>query len=252
LKSNILSPFSLGPASIFTSLLGSKSATPTIEECKVRLARIGSEIQKAEIMYDSTTNGEVRLACRQRMLKLTDERRFYQIVQERHKIRTMLETTMVDSVRMACEERLQQLISELESLRASERDDGGARDASGGVSDYEDDGKEDGEWYDRVLKYVGGADEMQDRRSHGIPDGWAPHPIKGSWACQPLPPQGRHSHSNEESYPGSYHVWRGPGHEDDLGILSPRSDATRTGYRERGRVNGRPVAYAVKSRTSHF
>ena len=131
-------------------------------------------------------------------------------------------------------------------------DDGGARGASGGVvPDREDDGEEDGEWYDRVLKYVGGAEATQGRRSRGTPDGWAPRQIEGPWACQPLPPWGRHSHNNEE-----YQVWRGPGHEDDLGVLSPRSDATCTGYaspgREKRRVNGRPVAYAVTSRKSIF
>ncbi|KAL3827476.1 hypothetical protein ACHAXA_003745 [Cyclostephanos tholiformis] len=116
-KSNITSPFSLGSASIFASLLGPKSATPTVEECK---------------------------------------------------------TTMVDSVRVACEERLRQLISELNSLRASGEDDAWARDATGGVSDREEKGEEDGEWYDRVLMYVGGA-EMTKDRLRGNPDGRAPH-----------------------------------------------------------------------------
>ena len=47
LKSNIPSPFSFDPASILAFLLGgSKSSTPTIEECKVRLARIGSESKR--------------------------------------------------------------------------------------------------------------------------------------------------------------------------------------------------------------
>ena len=45
---------------VLASLLGPKFATPTIKEYEVRLAQIGSEIQKAQIMFDNTTNREVQ------------------------------------------------------------------------------------------------------------------------------------------------------------------------------------------------
>ncbi len=67
-----LSPlFALVP--ILASLRSPKSTTPTIKECKLCMAQIVSKIQKAQIMFDNTTNCEVRLACRQRTFKLTDK-----------------------------------------------------------------------------------------------------------------------------------------------------------------------------------
>ena len=49
------SPPSSGPRS---------ATTPTIEECQIRLGQIGSEIRNSQIMFDGTTNGEVRSARR--------------------------------------------------------------------------------------------------------------------------------------------------------------------------------------------
>jgi hypothetical protein len=161
--------FAPGPTS---TPLGPKSALPTIEESMVRLGQISSEIQKAQIMFDSTTNGEVRSACRRRISKLANERRIHQIVHERHRILTMSRTTTVISVRVACEERLRQLMSELESLEASggvsagTRDESGGRskrrDSPGGAANDEDAGDDDGGWYGRLLDYVGGAEVTHD------------------------------------------------------------------------------------------
>jgi hypothetical protein len=261
-KSTTLSPlFALGP--VLASLLGPKSATPTIEECEVRLAQIGSEIRNAQIMFDDTTNGEVRWACRQRISKLADERRFHQIVHERHRIQTMWETTMVESVRVACQERLRQLISELESLRASGGEDAGARDASGNgpVRDLTDVGDMDGEWYDRVLEYVGGAEATQDKmprmssegRANCHLDGGRRHERSTRQDFLSTPQQrGQHGHRGEGSYRESDYV--SVSHEH----LSPQSDAAcvrnippvSPPRRGGGRVIRHPVAYAVKSRTS--
>ena len=269
-KSTASSPlFALGP--VLASLLGPKSATPTIEECEVRLAQIGSEIRNAQIMFDDTTNGEVRSACRQRISKLADERRFHQIVHERHRIQAMWETTMVESVRVACQERLRQLISELESLRAlGGEEDAGARDASdnGPVRDLTDVGDEDGEWYDRVLEYVGGAEATQDKMQRMSSEGGANCHLDGGRRHErstrqdflPTPQQqGQHGHRGEGSYRESDYVQRGMG---DEGVshdhLSPQSDAAcvrnvppfSPPRRGGGRVIRHPVAYAVKSRTS--
>jgi len=167
-KSTTSSPsFALGP--VLASPPGPKSATPTIEECQIRLAQIGSEIQKAQMMFDDTTNGEVRSACRRRISKLASERRFHQIVQERYKIRTMSKTTRVRGVRMACEERLRQLMSELKSLEVvSGGEDAGARDATGGRSGCEDGGR-----HGRVPGYPGGAEGTHDGTPSESPDGSA-------------------------------------------------------------------------------
>ena len=265
-KSTTSSPlFGLGP--VLASLLGPKSATPTVEECEVRLAQIGSEIRKARIMFDDTTNGEVRLACRRRISKLAEERRFHQIVHERHRIQIMSEMTMVESVRVACQERLRQLISEVESLRASGGEDAGAGDASDGgpVRDLTGDAcDENGEWYDRVLEYVGGTEATHDKMPRGSSDRGRHHERPPRQDFLPLPQQqGRHGHHGEGSYPASDRVRRGLGdkglsHEHDLGALSPQSDAACLGNvppfspprRGGSRVIRHPVAYAVKSRTS--
>jgi hypothetical protein len=259
-KSSTLSPlFALG-GPVLASLLGPKSATPTIEECEVRLAQIGSEIRNAQIMFDDTTNGEVRSACRQRISRLADERRFHQIVHERHRIQTMWETTMVESVRVACQERLRQLISELESLRAMGGGDAGARDASdnGPDRDLTDVGDMDGEWYDRVLEYVGGAEATQDKmprmssegRANCHLDGGRRHERSTRQDFLSTPQQqGQHGHRGEVSYRESDYVQRGMGDEgvSHEHLSPPPFSPPRRGG---GRVIRHPVAYAVKSRTS--
>ena len=137
------------------------------------------------MMFEDTTNGEVRSACLRRISKLASERRMHQIVQERYKIRTMSKTTRVRSVRMACEERLRQLMSELKSLEVvSGGEDAGARDATGGRSDHrdstggaanddEDAGCEDGGRPGRVPGYPGGAEGTHDGTPSESPDGSA-------------------------------------------------------------------------------
>jgi hypothetical protein len=261
--------FALGP--VLASLLSPKPATPTIEECEVRMEQIGSEIRKAQIMFDKTTNREVRSACRQQILKLAHERRFHQIVHERHRIQTMLQTTRVQSVRVACEERLRKLISELESLEASGEKDPGTGDASdnGPVGDSTGDAcDEDAEWYDRVLEYVGGAEATHDKMLHTSSEETAHHhngraPQEDSRSFQPPQRLGRHGHNGEGWYPARDNIRRGRGdedvsHEHDPESLSPRSDAACVGSvppsspprQGGGRIIRHPVAYAVKSRTS--
>ncbi|KAL3786772.1 hypothetical protein ACHAW5_002973 [Stephanodiscus triporus] len=272
-KSTMSSPFAFGPTSVFASFLGKKAAIPTAEECHTRLVQIESEIQKAQIMFDDTTNGTVRTACRRRISKLTEERRFHQIVQERHKIQTMLEATRVESVRVACKERLRQLMSELESLRALGEEDAGTRDAldEGPIRETtEIVGEEDGKWYGRLLEYVGGVTQNEtsfEPPYRRLPEGRAYHhdggrrheqaPLRDFRAFPPPSQQGRYDRHGEGSYPAIDHVWRGPGndcmsHEHDLGVLSPGSDMPWMGEdSRRPSPSGRrhPVAHAVKPMT---
>jgi hypothetical protein len=87
-------------------LLSPKSAIPTIEECKMLMAQIGSKIQKAKIMFDNTTHCELQPACQQWISNLVDKQWFHQIVHKRHRVQTILQTTRVVSVRVACKEQL--------------------------------------------------------------------------------------------------------------------------------------------------
>jgi len=276
-RSTMMSPlFALGP--VLASLLGPKSATPTIEECQIRLAQIGSEIQKAQIMFEDTTNGEVRSACRRRMSKLASERRIHQIVQEGYKIQTMSKTTRVRSVRMACEERLRQLMSELKSLEVvSGGEDAGARDATGGRSDHrdspggavndeEDAVYEDGGCHGRVLEYLGGAEATHDETPSKSPDGSAHCHLDGGRRFERPP------HDDDRGRASS----RRRGRADTVITMRDRNEApgmsgtgtirgsfsaeerceafakvfARSSTGTTTSCNRHPVAYAVKSSTS--
>ena len=124
-------------------------------------------------MTNATQNKAVQNACLRRVTKLENERRFYQIIQERHRIQSMMFATRVESVRGACNERLKQLVLELEYLRmedddASEDYDEPVFTASACATDDDRDAsQEDGRWYDRVLTYVNNGAEkvMHDEMS---------------------------------------------------------------------------------------
>ena len=274
-KSTILSPFALG---LTSTPLGPKSATFIIEECQIRLAQIGSEIQKAQIMFDNTTNWEVGSACRRRISKLAEERRIHQIVQERYKIQIMLTTTRVESVRVACEERLLQLMSELKSLEVSGENGAGRRDASGGRSNRdspggaandEDAGDEDGGCYDRVLEYLGGAEVTHDETLIKSPNGRVHCHLDRGRRPERAPRDDDRGRASRRRGRADTAITARDGTRREItsvsrecqararsAVLSPRSDVTRLGKSSRGpqpgrppRDNRHPVAYAVKSRT---
>ncbi|KAL7547243.1 hypothetical protein ACHAWF_010558 [Thalassiosira exigua] len=177
------------PSSFLSSLLSLEEPPPSIpgeEDCRRRLAQIRYEIEKSERMIDDTCNEAVRSACRERAAKLRNERRFYQIVQERHRVRAMMEATRVEAVRAACRDRLHRLVAELEALQLEgegndkeEEDDAplaevgemecepmssmvGALSDSAPGAEAASTGDGDGEWYDRVLRYLNGRAPLTD------------------------------------------------------------------------------------------
>lgn len=163
------------PPSCSSMLKSNESSyTPSEGECAARLVQIRREIRKARRMMGSTRNASVRAACGRRASRLATERRFHQIAMERHKLRSMMEASSVPFVRRACGERSGALLREMRALRLADVDDedtdgegvdarnapegapacdaASCADARAGGSDDRD---EDGQWYDRILRYLG-------------------------------------------------------------------------------------------------
>ena len=126
-----------------SSLFKTKS-TPTEEECRKNLQRIGLEISKIQQMIETTQNSAVQSACTHRMAKLNYEKRFYQIIKEQYKIRQMEKETKTGSVKFACQERLKQLIHELESLNLKKEELDLKTSQNGSNSN----------WYEKATQYV--------------------------------------------------------------------------------------------------
>ena len=110
-------------------------------------------------MIKNTQNEAVQVACQRRISRLKDERRYHQIVLERHKIQAVMETSELDIVKQACRERFNQLILELETLQLEDDDIDGDSDDNTTAA------KEDSQWYERVLQYLDGVGEIKEERS---------------------------------------------------------------------------------------
>ena len=231
-----------------TSLLGwtKKSVIPFVHSptSQTRLEQIKSEIQKAQVMFVETLNKKVQLACRQRMIMLTNEERLLQIVQERHKIQTMADTTHDESVKVACRERLTRLMIELQSLQVTAR-------AVKVESKKNTQCENPTDWYDQVLNYVGAMDVMTQQ------DETIAYHHDGEW---------RRSEENQYSLPTDQCQYDMRSHEcanvnsdhDNQWVHSLRNKISRDHLREDGRKWTQPriavpvVAHAVQSRTPPF
>ncbi len=164
---------------VFSSLFKPKSSrnTPPSENaCRKRLAQISHELRKASSMMHHTQNKSVQHACTQRIVDLQNERRLYQIIQERIKIQSMMMSTNVESVRAACSERLKQLVLEFDHLQHAEGGEDSAEhnfeervpsSPSSCTYNYDARGEEERDnssrWYDRVLRYVHGPTDDDER-----------------------------------------------------------------------------------------
>lgn len=139
--------------SFFSSFFKAKS-TPSEEQCRQHLNRIGLEIKKVQQMSDTTQNAAVQADCARRIAKLNDEKRFYQIIKEQYKIRHMFKTTKTEGVKSACKERMRHLMIELESLDMKKENDFNVTVESTKRVEGQNRKAEDVDWYQRVLQYV--------------------------------------------------------------------------------------------------
>ncbi|KAL9184533.1 hypothetical protein ACHAXT_012503 [Thalassiosira profunda] len=229
------------PAAILSSFkMKPKSNSPSEEECAKRLAQIGREMVKVHRMICSTRNEAVQVECRNRMDRLSDEQRFYHIIQERYKLQSMMETTEEAIVRSACKERIRQLVSELETLRF-DHDIG----KSAAV--------EDSKWYDRVLQYVGGGEpDLQ------FPEPTSQYPPGSSqpWQHQSMgrpygPPDQPWQHPSMSHYsPQSSDWYGGNGSAPDTRYGTPYEYAQNHYWHNDGR--GRSPYPAARSRQNWF
>lgn len=128
-------------------------------------------------MIKNTQNEAVQYSCQRRISRLKDERRYHQIVLERHKILSMMETSELDIVKQACRERFNQLILELETLQLEDHDIDGDSDDNTTAA------KEDSQWYERVLQYLDGIGEMEERSVATKPVASPSTPLAGGRNC---------------------------------------------------------------------
>ena len=157
-KRNSQSPFK-SVCKLFSTLVGpSKSSTPSIEACQIRLRQIRREMSNAERMMESSRSNDVISACANRIKRLKDEERMYQIFKEISKIQAMMQATESESVKKACSQRLYQLSAELNSIDLGQYDEG--LDMNDDVVEMDTrpvakaTGGEDLDWYARAQRYV--------------------------------------------------------------------------------------------------